>query len=287
MAIEGLRSPDVPAPAVLPTINVNDRALLAIQTLQAMNRLEGDPEATLEGIRDEFGQIESRGLIGETCVPPNLGSEFTPTRMLKLVDTAPYPGDRQYPITYPLEEGARNISRRLWLPADSSREGYSIAEINRQDIVEAGADEPALRPVRAQLVLATGEHSEEPLLRLTGMPYDDMYAEKGQTTQLEQFAADKAQFEENNAGLELTPANLAVLVTLAVQRRIEGKPMPLQWGFARILQLGRKVVDGYSYVGVVYSDGGRLRLDGSYGSAIPYGGVVFSVGLKEVEPQAS
>ena len=57
--------------------------------------------------------------------------------------------------------------------------------------------------------------------------------------------------------------------------------MPLSWGFMRNASLPRKVVDGFSVVGQVYSYSDQLKLNKSYGDADLNNGIGLSVGPKE------
>lgn len=274
MAIEGLKSPN--APTVM-GINVTDRAALAVKAFEMLGRVD-DRDRLYEGIKGEFDQLVTASLDGETYVQPVFGREFTPQNMFAAVDTGTYPDDRAYPVTYPLDQSENNVSRRLWFPKNSDEEGYSLAKINRLAVVAKGEDEPVVRPPHARLALANGPNSEEPLLHLLDLPYDNTYAEPGETTQLEALRSMQSQFAEQHGGLELNATNLGGFAILALQRRIEGKSMPMSWGFMRIPQLGRTAVDGASCVGRVRSDGSRLRLGRSYGLAFPLGGVGLSVG---------
>lgn len=201
--------------------------------------------------------------------------------MIEGMDKANYPDGASYPQTlWPLSHGRRNFARRLWFPEDASTEGYSIAEINRLDVVGEGEDEPDIRPAHLRVLLEEGPEAEDPLLQFLGMPYDGMYAEDGQKTQLDALAAVKAEMEAGTEGIHVSSASMSMLAALAMQRRLEGKDMPSQWGWARVLQLGRKSVGGDSGVGDVDSRGGGFRLDRDSGYASSSGGAVVSVGPK-------
>ena len=281
MAIEGLISAEVSsAPSV--EVNMRDRAALAMEALRLLGRLGDDHEATRENIRNDFNKLGRS--VGETYIQLPFGSGFTLLSMLHAIDGVRYPDiqifpdQRTYPVTYPLEENDKPFAKRLWLPQDPRREGYSIAEINRLDVIAPGDAEPAVRPAHARIALWGGSSSEEPLLHLLDMPYDKMHATLRQRTQLDQLAVKKAEFV--HAGLELSPINLAGFAMLALQRRIEGSAMPASWGRMVVPQLGRKTIGSMSVIGRVYTYGNQITLDYSKGDARPGNGVGLSVGRK-------
>lgn len=285
MAIEGLVPPEVSrAPAT--DVNMLDRAALAMEALRILGRTGDDYEATYDSIRADFLKL-GQGM-GETYVQLPFGPGFTPLHMLQALDGAVYPNiqvfpdDHTYSVTYPLDrDSAGSRSRRLWLPRDPAREGYSAVELGRLDVVVPGKAEPAPRPPHARLALAGGPRPEEPLLHLLDAPYDALHASWRQPTQLDQLAAKKAEFEATRPDMELSAVNLAGYVMLALQRRIEGKIMPANWGYMVVPQLGRKtMLDRYSCVGHICSYGGQLMLEYSSGEANPSGGIGLSVALK-------
>ncbi len=275
MPIQGLISPEVSAaPAV--DVNVSDRAALAMEALRILGRVGADADETLESIRKDFGTLGQEA--GETYVQLPFGSGFTPLNMLQAMDRARYP----FILVYPDQHTYPDTSRDLWLPQSSKYRGYSLAEINRLDVVAPGKAEPAVRPAHARLALTSGPRSEEPLLHLLDMPYDKTTSTKWrQLTQLDQLAAKKTQFDAAHPNLELNAINLAGFAMIALQRRIEGKVMPASWGFMIVPQPGRLTLDRRTLVSRVYSYGGQLKLDLSPGKANPFGGVGFSVGLNE------
>ena len=101
----------------------------------------------------------------------------------------------------------------------------------RDSVIAPRQAEPAVRPPHARLALTGGPRSEEPLLYLTDKPYDKTRAKWHQSTQLDQLAIKKAEFEATHLNMELNAINFAGFAMIALQRRIEGKAMLARWGF--------------------------------------------------------
>lgn len=283
MAIPGLRSAEQPS-EVRVEVDPSDSVEVTMGALDMLGRIEGDRDEVKDAIATAYATTLGRvSTPGELYVLPPLGAGFTLKDMLTLADGASYPEGRTYSQTYPLNQGDSDFNNRLWFPKDPTREGYSVDEINRTDIAKDGQEAPVATVPTARIALKNGSESQDPMLQLLGLPYDEMYAGEGEPTQLTELAKAQAEFaaDEANEGLELTPINAAGFVMLALQARIKGEQLPSSWGFMRIPQLGRKTVDGDSVVGYVRSRGGQLRFSYSYGDGYGGDGVGFSVGQIE------
>jgi hypothetical protein len=264
-------------------INFQDPAAVTVEALNLLGRITDRDEA-LDTIATAYADL-SQGVSqpGELYVLPALGAGFTLRDMLTFADGANYPGDRTYPQTYPLTQNASDFNNRLWFPQDPTTEGYSLDEINRTDVAKDGGEAPVATAPAARFALKTGSASEDPLLQFLGLPYDEMYAGKGEATQLAELAKSQVEFAANeaNEGLALTPINAAGFTMLALQARIRGEKLPVSWGFMRIPQLGRKSVGRSSIVGSGSSYEGQLWFSHSAGRGFDHIGVGLEVGQVE------
>ncbi len=73
------------------------------------------------------------------------------------------------------------------------KEGYSTEEINRTDLARDGEEAPVASEAQARIALMNGAQSQDPILQLLDLPYDEMYAEAGQPIQLELFLVQPAE----------------------------------------------------------------------------------------------
>lgn len=168
----------------------------------------------------------------------------------------------------------------LWVP-DTEADSYTEAELNRA---------PVLTLARLALFNASFNASEtgaDPVLHHLDKPFDDVYREEGERTQLEALDEDVEALETKHDGYDVQTINHRDFAILALMDRIRGvKPADqiLSQGFMRIPALGRRTVDGGSCVGVVFSRGAYLYLSGSDGDALPAEGVGLSVGQKKLKP---
>lgn len=279
MKILGLKSAETPNKSTV--ADPAESAAVTMAALGMLNRIEGDREEEVaSSIATAYAALLGRVSIpGELYVSLPLGPGFTLKDILTLADGASYPEGRTYRQTYPLNPGDSDFNNLLWFPKDPTHEGYSVDEINRTDIAKDGQEAPVATVPTARIALKNGSESQDPMLQLLGLRYDEMYAGEGEPTQLTELAKAQAEFaaDEANEGLELTPINAAGFVMLALQARIKGEQLPSSWGFMRMPQLGRKTVVGDSVVGFVRSDGGQLRFGHSDGLGYGYAGVGFSV----------
>ena len=173
----------------------------------------------------------------------------------------------------------------LWTPGTETN-SYTPEELD-------AAPTDAL--ARLAVFNADRETGADPILHFLNMPFDDKYREGAPQTQLEALTAAQAKFEKQHPQAMLQSLGHRAAAMLVLMDRIRGvetvNPQSddyiLNTGYVRIPDLGRRSVDGDSIVGYVDSNGGRLELDGSSGSASPNGGVGLVAGLKELDPQAS
>lgn len=184
-----------------------------------------------------------------------------------------YHGDKKYPETY--------VYDRLWTPGNDP-DGYKADDLDNLKLNWRDAD---WKP-HARLAVHNPASEQEPLLYFLGQPFDELYAEAGQQTQLDAIAEATKAYNAEHADFEMTPLNAKGIAMIALVHRIKGESMPLTWGFMRDATLPRRTV-GISLVGDVGSGGDRLRLGGSDGRARSRSGVGVSVGPEVLEPQAS
>ena len=272
MAIEGLRT--VPEPN--PTINVSDAVGVTVQALDMLGLVQ-DREQVTDSVTTEFGALNALlpgdgPMTGEAYIQIPRKVISLP-RMIEVLDGAKYPGEREYPDTW--------VYRDLWVP------GTTKGSLEAEDIGNLELGNRSDFPVHARVAVYNPNNREERLLHYLGQPYDEMYAEKGEETQLQSFATSKTLQEAAHPDSTLTPLNANAVAMIALTRRIKGEAMPFEWGFMRDATLPRRTVVGGSIVGYVDSLDGRLTLGGSRGDSDPLVGLGLSVGPKELEPQAS
>ena len=270
MGIEGLRT--VPEPN--PNINVSDEVGAAVQALDMLGLVQ-DREQVTETITTDFAALNtflSGHTTGEAYIQVPRRVISLP-RMIEVLDGAKYPGEREYPDTW--------VYRDLWVP------GTTDGSLEAEDISNLELGNQGDFPVHARLAVHNPNNHNEPLLHYLGQPFDEMYAEEGEETQLKSFATSKTLQEAAHEDSTLTPLNASAVAMIALTRRIKGQDMPFEWGFMRDATLPRKTVDGDSVVGGVSSCDGQLALDWSYGYSGPRGGLGLSMGPKELEPQTS
>lgn len=240
-------------------------------TLEMLTRLGGinddNREAAEEEVRDNFTRLASLGYDGRLRVVPSPQNMSTEALISFAEGMRP--------------ESVEEIWRwkNLWIPG-AEADSYTEADIN-------GAQVGAI----AQLAIFSSMTTDyDRSLHHLGLPYDqyakDRWDPKADTTQLEAFADDRAEAEKRFDGFELAMTDHRAYLVDAIMARIQGvdprsAEFPLNRGFMRLpAELGRRVVDGRSVVGVVDSAGGQLRFDWSDGSAGGVVGVGLSMGQK-------
>ncbi len=165
------------------------------------------------------------------------------------------------------------IYRQLWVPGTEA-ESYKEAELNRG---------PVSAVARLALFNADPNTGFDPVLHHLGLSYDQKYKVKGQLTQLEAVEDDNKAFAEMHLGHQLHTLDHRAVSMLTLLDRISGvapKDQVLSRGYMRIPELGRRSVDGGSYVGDVDSRDGRLVFGRGYGDPLSGLGVGFSMGQK-------
>ena len=103
------------------------------------------------------------------------------------------------------------------------------------------------------------------------------------TTQLV-LAKAQVEFSQAHAGASLRATDhrdFLVWYIMDLLREVSAAQVVLAKGFMRVPVLGRRTVDGDSYVGNVNVNAGQANLDRSNGNANDDNGVGLSVGLKE------
>lgn len=263
MAIEGLKTVTQPN-----EVNFSDQVGASVEALDLLGLVE-DHDKVTESVTADYNALTKSGRAGEAFIqlPRDV---ITLGGMVRVLDDAPYTGDRKYSTTYVYDE--------LWTPGVGA-EGYQAEELDNLTLTGNGNFAP-----HARLAVHNPANKQEPLLHFLDMPFDDKHAKRKQQTQLEAIdVAVNAYEAEGHEGFAMTPLNAKAVAFIALTRRIKGEAMPMAWGFMRDATLPRITVDGYSVVGGVVSIGGQLGLRRSVGYACSDGGVGLSVGPKEVK----
>lgn len=244
-------------------------------TIEAYQNLGFTPniDDATESLTTNFTQLTDFGYYGRLYVEPPKGVGFD--QIIGVADDKRAKGvDKLY--RYP----------NLWTPGTEDN-SYTTEELDGS---------PSAKP-EARLAIFNADETTgvDPLLHFLNTPFDDKYRDGAPQTQLEALEATSQEFAKanpNDPQAFVRALGHRAAVMLVLMDRIRGvKPRSadfvLNQGFLRIPELGRRAVDGGSVVGFVDSDGSRLKLGGSDGRADPDRGVGVSVGLKELEPQAS
>jgi hypothetical protein len=289
MAIEGV--PTFERSGNVSGIDVNGRAALAVAALEVVYGSNWDREKAQEDFHNDFGEIvaqlgDDRPIETYPHMPfasTTEGQKITVESAFGSIDGMQRRDGTTYPSTYPFREDDGNISKRLW----TLGEGYDEAEVNRMNMPGDPYD-PQATTIHARAALVDGPREEERLLHLLGLPHDSEAPDysKGDKTQVEELARLTTEFEAAHPGLTHRAVILGGFAALTIQRRLEGragveKKMPIEWGWMAIPYLGRKTMDGGSWVGCAGSSGGQPRLDRWDGDALPGVSLGLSVGLKE------
>lgn len=233
--------------------NFDDDVGAAVEALERLGFV--DRERLTEEITGDYRVLDNAGVPGERFVqiPHDLASL---SEVVTVLDGGNF--KRDYPQTY--------VYDRLWTP----------------DYV--GGEESDARQGQGRLAVSNPDNPNEPLLHFLDQPFDEMYANPDEQTQLTAIANAKKEYEANHPTFNMLALSAENIAFIALLRRIKGEKMPLEWGFMRDATRPRRQAGGRSWVGYVDSFGGPLKLRGSYGYASPEVGVGLSVGP---EPEAS
>lgn len=251
--------------------DVGEAAGVADQAMYELGLAGPDRDKNLEEITADFNKLTVPGYDGLLYPLPNQAVPFD--HILATAD-----GKRPDGVPAVLKHS------NLWVPG-TEEQSYTEAELN------AGSANHVARLA----VFTSLETDVDPVLHDLGRPYDSYKDEyecidvnpDGDRTQLEALAADKAAFVLQHESYTLDPLDHKAFAMLTLMDRIRGvkkiksEKQILARGYIRIPVLGRRAVRGTSLVGVVYSNDGQLRLDGSVGNADSNFGVGRSMGLVE------
>lgn len=250
-----------PAPQTT-LFNVTERSELAVATYQALG-LVADSGKASEAIAEQMQSLHD-GLVAdqttedvETFKPVDFTGAFTLRALL-----GAYNRMQRQDGTTPLET---YVWGDLW-------DQYKTTELNRRLLDDQAQPVAA---IQARGMLLGGDKPGVPGLYFVSQNLKD------QIKRAEAFMGDYDKTHQTTAAAVM---NTADLVVVNAQRQVEGRPLldnETEYTFSRVPQLGTKSVDRGSIVGFVHSDGGRLRLRGSYGHADGSDGVRLSVGPKQ------
>lgn len=263
---------------VIPEFNVTDDIGANVEAMRLSGLVDdANREATLQAVADDFNNLDFNNLgrldvAGELFVAiPQL--QLPLSHRIDVLDgatKAKYGKDHPKPY----------VDESLWVPGTKNY-SYTDEMLGRLGPEFDGKQWAA----HGRLVIPNPDNPKEPMLHHLNKPFDGKYASKGQETQLEAIARQKADFEAVRPEANLNPLTARDISFIALVRLVKGESMPMEWGFMRDATLPR--VDGDSVVGRVNSDGSQLKLDRSRGDADPSFGGGVSAGLNPVELQAS
>lgn len=225
---------------------------------------------TLEVARD-FHRLGQLGIQGELFValPDALASLAVRVAALDAKSKAVH--DTRIP--------AAHVDAKFWIP-DTAKSVHS-----REDLGRLGPEYDNRKWIsHGRVIVPNPDHPDEPLLHHVGLPYDECYAKLGEETQLKLFAAQKARFELTHDGTNLNPLTARDVTIIALIRQIKGEPMPFSRGFmhdASLVRVMWNVSREVTFVGIVGSRSGQLRLGKSGGRAHPNIGIAVSAGIND------
>ena len=248
MAIEGLTIRP-PSQLYLPgTPDVAEAVGVTIEAYRALGYTP-DEEVATESLTKEFNRITEVGYTGRLFVrpPQELGFDT-------LIEAAE-------------AKRRKNVAKiyrypNLWTPGTEAQH-YTEEDLNKG---------PATPLARLALFNADQNTGVDPLLHHLTIPADEEAQQKygGDTNQVTKLEKDKKAFEAQHPDYDLDQLDHRDFAMLALMDRVRGvepEDMILSKGFMRVLRLGRRTVAGVSYVGLVNSYGGQLRLSRSDGDA--------------------
>lgn len=251
-----------------PVFNVSDDAGANVEAMRLSGLVDdANREQSLQAVTDDFTALGKLGVVGGELFVAVPHKQLPLSHRLDVLDSATkakYGSDHPKPYVY----------ESLWVPG-TQKGSYTDDMLGRLGPEYDGKQWTA----HGRIIVPSTENSNEPILHHLNKPFDDKYARKGQETQLEALAKQKAEFEAEHPEANLNPLTSRDVGFVALVRLIKGEPMPMQWGFMRDGSLPRTEVDGDSVVGRVDSYDSRLGLDGGYGRAVSDRGVGVSVGL--------
>ncbi|PID32964.1 hypothetical protein CR969_03310, partial [Candidatus Saccharibacteria bacterium] len=212
---------------------MKDRADLAVEALKLTLGDGVDYEKMREEFARDFAKIaNANGECGETYPRTPLGwvagKALTLEAMCAMNDSILSKDGSRYPHAYPFDQPEGDISRRIWTPELG---GYSFEQMNRLALPDQPED-PQARTIHARMALLNPEmpKAKEPLLHFTDQTYEQ---------QLESVGDFSRKYGEDHPELAVHGMPAIDFAMLVRQRRIEGKPMPVEWGYMRTIQMGR------------------------------------------------
>jgi hypothetical protein len=154
---------------------------------------------------------------------------------------------------------------------------YTANELNTRSMLEGN---PSVAPDgvegRALAMLHGGDRSDEKGLYFTAKQIT------GKNGQIEAVKKAETDHKASHTQTELLVVNPSDYVMINAQRREQGLPLLDRPTYTRFVQLAMKSAEGRSWLLRAYSDGGQLRLYGSFDYADSFDGVRLLMGQKPV-----
>lgn len=257
MAIAGLKEPTIAAPVAV--IDIDGEVEVVITLLARLGLVE-DETALRQSLTTEFTRLVGLGKPGRLYV--DLPATVTFDQLMQLAETVARERELSAPFRW----------APFWVPG-TEKASTTVSELNGCSTAFA-----------ARLALfSDAADGYDRLLHFRGLPYDDAYRQKGETTQLEMIERAQAEFVFTNDGVlleQLDHRAFLQLYIMDVLRGVPAKQMVLASGFMCV-PLERRTVGGGSFVGDVDSCGGQAYLGWSDGRAYDDRGVGLSMRFKE------
>lgn len=250
------------------TPDVGKAAGVADQAMYELGLAGPDRERDLENVTNDFNSLAEPGYNGRLHILPHRSVTFE-----HILATAEGKRKKDTPRTYVYDD--------LWTPSSKS---YTRDELNAGPAHHA-AHLAIFRSTETVLL------DFDPVLHHLNKPYDNYKTNDldvnpdGLPTQLKGLEADKVAMAELHPGFYLDALDHRAFAFMALMDRIRGvesEEQILNRGTMNIPKLGRRTVwGGRTVVGNVFSEHGRLCLNGLGGYARPAAGVGVSIGLTE------
>ncbi|NTW62335.1 hypothetical protein HGB25_02925 [Candidatus Saccharibacteria bacterium] len=255
-----------------PSAKASEDVAVAVQALDMLGLVD-DPDQLTESYLYQYDVLlKQQTRPGEFFIQVPISSpDFCLRSMISVIDGDNYGGGRQYPPT--------EVWETLW-GVNNYKLGYTYGEASQigfgRNIM---ASDFAMHP---RLAVNDGPDDREPLLHFIDRPMFEQ-CDKDDKTQMQLLAETKGDFEVEFPEFYMAPLNVASVAMIALQRRIKGEPMPIEWGLMRIPYMGQKPVRhaGMTVAGVK-SRNSQLIIDGAKNPRVISDGIGLSVGINEM-----
>lgn len=236
-----------------------EAASTTVQLMKQLGLVITDEEALWTSLHNDFARLLTELGRGRPYV--ELPRSITTERLCELANELA------------AERGFSPVFRwkPFWVP------GTELQSVTAQEINSVA------EVITARLALFSEKATNaDPLLHFLDLPYDGEYKNWGQTSQLDALAQAQRVFANQHLGASLRAADhrdFLVMYLMDLIREVSAEEVILAKGFMRVPALGRRTVDGDSYVGIVCSGGGQAYFGRSGGGAYGWDGFGLSAGF--------